>query len=176
MKAIWAGAAAALVMLASGAASAKPEVGKPAPDFRAITFDGKAVTLQDLKGKVVLINFWATWCVPCQTELPLLDAYYDARKNAGFAAIAITTEGSIPVENLNRLARAMKMPLAYKFHGKPYEDFGNGIPVSYLIDRQGVVRYAQEGAFTLQTLDRVVLPLLNEPPPPAAPAPAAALR
>jgi cytochrome c biogenesis protein CcmG/thiol:disulfide interchange protein DsbE len=159
-------------LLHAGQALAKPEVGKPAPDFRTTTFDGKVVTLKDLKGKVILINFWATWCGPCKTELPMLDAYYKVRKDAGYTALAVTTEDSIPVENLGRLARSMVMPMAYRFKGKPYLDYGDAVPVNFVIDRQGVVRYAEAGAFNLEALEKVMLPLLKEPVP-AETAPAA---
>ncbi len=165
--AMLAGAAALMI---AGQAMAKPEVGKPAPDFRTTTFDGKVVTLKDLKGKVILINFWATWCGPCKTELPLLDAYYKVRKDAGYSALAVTTEDSIPREDLGRLARAMNMPMAYRFKGKDYLDYGNAVPVNFVIDRQGIVRYAEAGAFNLRELEKVVLPLLREPVPDAAPA------
>lgn len=158
----------AAVVVAGSARAETPAVGKPAPDFRTTTFDGKVVTLKDLKGKVVLINFWATWCGPCKVELPLLDAYYKVRKNDGLAAIAVTTEDSIPVENLNRLARAMNMPMAYRFKGKGYRD-SEEVPMNFVIDKAGVVRYAKAGAFTLESLERVVLPLLKEPAPDATP-------
>ena len=168
MRSVFAVSFAASIMIVGAASAAPPEVGKPAPDFRTTTFDGKIVTLKDLKGKVVLVNFWATWCGPCKTELPLLDAYYKIRKNNGLAAIAVTTEDSIPVENLNRLASAMTMPLAYRFKGKGYRD-GEAVPMNFVIDKAGVVRYAKAGSFTLESLEAVVLPLLNEPDPsPAA--------
>lgn len=156
--------ALAAALVATGAIAETPKVGSPAPDFRTTTFDGKVVTLKDLRGKVILVNFWATWCGPCKTELPLLDAYYKIRKDSGLAAIAVTTEDSIPVENLNKLARAMNMPLAYRFKGKGYRD-GDAVPMNFVIDKAGVVRYAEAGSFTLESLERVVLPLLKEPAP-----------
>lgn len=170
--ALW-GTLAAVSVLASAAAAEIPKVGTLAPDFRTTTFDGKVVTLKDLRGKVVLVNFWATWCGPCKTELPLLDAYYKVRKDAGLAAIAVTTEDSIPVENLNRLAKAMNMPMAYRFKGKGYRD-SEAVPMNFVIDKAGVIRYAEAGSFTLESLERVVLPLLNEPAPDGAPAAVAA--
>ena len=55
-----------------------PTVGEPAPNFELTTFDGQKIRLSDLKGHVVVLNFWATWCGPCKRELPLLSAYYKA--------------------------------------------------------------------------------------------------
>ena len=52
------------------------KVGEQAPDFYATTFDGRKISLADYKGRVLIINLWATWCIPCREELPLLDAYY----------------------------------------------------------------------------------------------------
>jgi peroxiredoxin len=152
-------------LISAGQALAKPEVGQPAPDFRTTTFDGKVVTLKDLKGKVVVLNFWATWCGPCRTELPLLDAYYKARKDAGYTSLAVTTEDSVPVENLNRFVKTLAMPMAYRFKGKPYLEYGDAVPVNFVIDRQGVIRYAEAGAFNLERLEKVVQPLLKEAAP-----------
>src|SRR3990172_5069800 len=62
---------------------ASPVAGRPAPDFTLQTVDGEAVTLSDLRGQVVVLNFWATWCPPCRAEMPALQEGYDARRPDG---------------------------------------------------------------------------------------------
>ncbi len=72
-------------------------LGKPAPDFQVRTADGQMVRLSDLRGKKVLINFWATWCVPCRVELPLLVSMYDELKDKDFELLAVASEDEATV-------------------------------------------------------------------------------
>ena len=138
-------------------------VGKPAPDFTAVLLDGRKVSLKDYQGQVLVINFWATWCSPCKRELPLLDGYYQAQQKFGLKVIAATTEDSLPLYQLQPLAKAMSIPMVRYLRGGygPLE----GVPTNYVIDRAGVVRWAQAGAFTLEGLNKLLVPLLREPPP-----------
>jgi peroxiredoxin len=154
-------------LLLAGAAlmlgGAAPAVGDVAPDFRLTMVDGSHVQLSELRGQVVVLNFWATWCVPCRQELPMLDGYYRARRTAGLRVFAIATEGSLPVYQLRRLFAAMAIPSARAIRG-PYRSLG-GMPTNFVIDRAGRVRYAATGAFTLASLNHLLIPLLNEPTP-----------
>jgi thiol-disulfide isomerase/thioredoxin len=142
----------------------------PAPEFTARTFDGRDVSLADYKGQVLIINFWATWCGPCKTELPLLDGYYRAadEKKYGLKILAITTEDSLPIDDLRPLARRVSFDMARHYHG-PYGTL-KAVPTNYIIDRNGILRYAKAAAFDLGTLNEVLIPLLQQPMPEAAPA------
>lgn len=155
-----------LTMTTGAAASPpdKPKVGDMAPDFALSLVDGSNVTLADLHGQVVLLNFWATWCGPCKTELPLLDSYYALTKAHGLRVFAITTEDSVPLYRLKKLFAAMAIPSVKKIKG-PYGPM-NGVPTNYVIDRSGRIRYAQAGAFDLDELNALLIPLLNEKAPP----------
>src|SRR5476651_1212361 len=82
---------------ATGAPASKAVVGQAAPDFQVTTLDGTKLTLADFKNQVLVLNFWATWCVPCKTELPLLDRYYRLQQPAGLRVLAVTTEDSAPL-------------------------------------------------------------------------------
>lgn len=142
-------------------AAQPPKINRPAPFFRATTFAGKPVSLADYRGRVLIINFWATWCAPCKQELPLLDERYRRWHGRGLEVIAITTEDAPPLAKVKPLAAALRIPLARGFRG----DYGaiEERPVNYVIDRQGVVRYARAGAFDTATLDAVLMPLLRKP-------------
>lgn len=154
-------ALAALVLLGAK----KPVVGQPAPDFQLVLVDGTKIPLHDLRGQVVVLNFWATWCVPCKKELPLLDAYYRLQQSHGLRVFAVTTEDSVPNSQLKPLFQAMTIQPVRRLSG-PYRIL-EGVPTNYVIDRAGVVRFANAGAFDLDDLNRVLIPLLKEPAPDA---------
>jgi peroxiredoxin len=155
---------AGLVLAAAALLGAKkPVIGQPAPDFRLVLIDGSKVPLHDLRGQVVVLNFWATWCVPCKKELPLLDAYYRLQQSHGLRVFAVTTEDSVPNSQLKPLFKAMAIQPVRRLDG-PYEIL-DGVPTNYVIDRTGVVRFAKAGAFDLEELNELLVPLLKEPVP-----------
>ena len=157
--------AALLAMAGIAEAKNKIAVGDPVPDFALTLLDRSTVTRDDLRGKVVVLNFWATWCAPCKAELPLLDAYYAVHEKHGLKVFAIITQDSVPYSQLQKLFRVLRMPSVRKVKG----DYGAlaGLPTNFIIDRSGVIRYAKAGAFTLDQLNDLLIPLLNEPAPPA---------
>jgi peroxiredoxin len=150
-------------------AAKEPKVGDVAPNFELTMIDGSKVTLDQLRGQVVVLNFWATWCVPCREELPLLDRYYDIQQKAGLKVFAIATEDSVPLSQLKKLFAVMRIPSAKRIKGG--YPILKGVPTNYIIDRSGHIRYARAGAFDLDALNRLLVPLLKEPVP--APAVAA---
>lgn len=146
------------------AAGEKVQIGQPAPDFTLTLIDGTKVTRDELRGQVVVLNFWATWCVPCRKELPTLDTYYQMRKDSGLRVFAVTTEDSLPVFQLKKLFAVMHIVPVRKVKG-PYDAMGNAVPTNIVIGRDGRVRYAKAGAFDLDSLNEILVPLLREPPP-----------
>ena len=142
-----------------------PKVGERAPDFQATLYDGRRISLADYRGKVLVVNFWATWCVPCRAELPLLDLYYRQRKEVGLGLVALAADDTITPSQLRPVREAMSFPMALRFSG-PYRQM-EGVPTNFVIDRAGIVRYAQAGAFTLAEMNKLLTPLLNEKAPEA---------
>jgi cytochrome c biogenesis protein CcmG/thiol:disulfide interchange protein DsbE len=168
--------AACLSLLVTDETLARAKVGEPAPPFSGTTFDGQEISLDQLRGNVVIVNFWATWCAPCRVEMPLLDGYLRAREKNGLRVIAVTTDANrLPKSFSAKLDGVTAMPLLRTFRGD-YAPIGRAIPTNFIIDKAGVVRYAKAAAMDLDSLNEILVPLLNEPAPPtpATTAPSAA--
>ena len=156
----------ALLVIGGAAHARTPKIGEAAPDFQLTLVNGQKVSLADLRGQVVVINLWATWCVPCRTELPAPDAYYKAHKKDGLRVFAVTTQDSMPEKMLKDLFSAMTVEPIHKLKG-PYGYIDHAVPTNFVIDRAGKVRYAKAAAFTRETLSALLVPLMAEPAPPA---------
>lgn len=151
---------------AAAPAGPKIVVGQPAPTFSFKTFDRTNVTFEQLRGKVIVVNLWATWCAPCKSEMPMMDNYYRANKHKGLEIIGVQTEDSVPPFKLKAVDEALAYPLALSFRGPVYKNW-KAVPTSYVIDRNGIVRFAEAKVFTLASFDALLRPLLAEPAPPA---------
>ncbi|HEY0413155.1 MAG TPA: TlpA disulfide reductase family protein [Allosphingosinicella sp.] len=142
------------------------KVGNPAPYFGLTTLDGKKASLASLRGKVVVINFWATWCAPCREEMPMMSSVHARLKDQGLVIYGVTTEDSAPPNQLTKLSEALSYPLVRRFVGYGYPIL-DGVPTTYVIDRKGVVRYAKATVFQGRDFVDIILPLLREPAPAA---------
>ena len=150
-----------LAIPAASQAAPKLKVGEPAPEAIITPINGTPIKLSQLRGQVVVLNYWATWCVPCRVELPMLDRYYRIQGKHGLKIFAVTTEDSLPANKLKPLFGALAISPVRKIRG-PYSDFA-AVPTNIIIDRAGVVRYAKAGALELDDLNRLLVPLLQEP-------------
>jgi len=123
-----------------GAAMAKLEAADTArqkADFTLSDFQGKSWHLDDLRGKVVLVNFWATWCPPCRKEMPDLEALYDKYKDQGFLVLAISDEEAAKVGPFIG-ERQISYPVLLDPGGKVHHLYEvEGIPKSFVYDREG---------------------------------------
>lgn len=147
-----------------GAAIGVGDSGIEAPDFELRTLDGESVSLSGLRGEVVLVNFWATWCPPCRAEMPGFQRVYEARRDRGFTIIGLSTDvGGRRVVEEFLAERGITYPVAMASAGV-VRDFGgsNMLPTSYLIDRQGRIRHTVRGFFAEAALSRAVDKLLAE--------------
>lgn len=135
-----------------------------APEFQVTTLDGRTLSSRDLRGKVVLVNFWATWCPPCRFEMPGFQSVYDRRKDEGFIVLGISTDagGRAPVQRFLE-ERRITYPVAMATGGV-VQRFGgaNVLPTSFLIDREGRIRHEVRGVFASVALDQAVGRLLAE--------------
>lgn len=116
---------------------------KPAPKIDTVALDGKPVKLEDYKGKVLLIDFWATWCGPCVAELPEVKALYEKFKEKGFDILGVSLDEE--KEALEEFLKSEKVPWRQIFDGKGWESalvepYGvQGIPMTFLVDGEGKV-------------------------------------
>lgn len=137
-----------------------------APQFALTTLDGRTITSAQLRGKVVLVNFWATWCPPCRVEMPGFQSVYQRRQADGFVVLGISTDAS-GSENVRAFLNEhhITYPVAMA-SAAVVRDFGGAslLPTSFLIDRDGRIRNVIRGAFTSFALERAVDHLLADAP------------
>ena len=159
--------ATAILLTTADADATKAKIDQPAPAFRVTTLTKEKIDLASLRGKVVVVNRWATWCVPCREEFLLFDKYMPFRAKYGFTVIAIETGGAGGGSAMRKLAELVHFPVALddQAHADAYPIIDNGVPTNYVIDRAGVVRYAKAGAFEIDELEKLVVPLLKEEAP-----------
>jgi thiol-disulfide isomerase/thioredoxin len=141
-------------------ARAAPEMDQPAPALIATALDGQIFDLAKLRGKVVLVNFWATWCAPCRREMPILDAFYRRYRGQGLELIGISVDFARDSAKMRKAAGAVSYPTAMA-SDIPVNGFGppEGVPVTYVVDAEGVVR-DKFIATPSKLLHNVVIPLL----------------
>ena len=137
--------------LAAGEQSLEQEAIQ-APDFALTSLDGQRYVLSELRGKVVLVNFWATWCGPCRMEIPDLSRIYSTYRDTGVMILGISLD-ELQDEQIRTFARNYKMTYPV-LHGTPSElarvvrAYGGiqAIPTTFLIDRQGYLQEMYVGA------------------------------
>jgi peroxiredoxin len=131
-----------------------PAVGTSAEDFRLVDLEGKQQSLSQYRGKVVLVNFWATWCKPCTTEMPAMQTTYDKLRDKGFVVLAINELEDEPKVREHIKQYSHTFPVLMDRDNKVANQFGVfGLPVSVFIDEKGVVReYIKGGLLTEQVI------------------------
>jgi thiol-disulfide isomerase/thioredoxin len=141
--------------------------GEAAPPLEAKLLDGKSFSLAAASGKVVVVNFWATWCEPCRAEMPALNTYLEKHKAEGLEILAISMDVPGDDSKVRDVMRsygfdaALGREASFKGYGRIWR-----LPLTFVIDRQGVLRkdgwYGDPG-IDLPLLEKIVTPLLSQP-------------
>jgi thiol-disulfide isomerase/thioredoxin len=137
----------ALAAVFASAALAASSSG-PAPGFQLSGRGGKTIDLSQFKGQVVMINFWATWCVPCRQEMPLLEDIYKKYKPMGFTMLGVNVEPDTKDAEawLGKLSKPVTFPIAFDVDSKVSKLYKvETMPSTVIVDRKGNVRALHRG-------------------------------
>lgn len=171
LVAVLVGAAGVLAFFAAGRLAPAPaEVGAPAPEFEAQTLDGASLRrLSDYRGQVVLLNVWATWCIPCQREMPSIEKLYREYSTQGLKVVAVSVDDPGARESVRQFVEefGLSFEILHDPAGKIIQSYQMvGVPQSFLIDRRGIIRKkAFETDWYSPENRKLVGSLLQEPPP-----------
>jgi cytochrome c biogenesis protein CcmG/thiol:disulfide interchange protein DsbE len=143
-----------------------PLVGRTAPAFALTTFDGQGVSLEAQRGKVVVLNFWASWCYPaCYEEAPVLEAGWRRLRERGVVVLGVAIQDKEPASRDFIQRFGLTFPNAADLTGKVSIDYGvYGVPETFIIDRRGAIRKKHVGAVTEAVFREWIEPLLAETP------------
>lgn len=133
---------------ANVAGDGRVEVGLPAPAYSTVSLDGDSVSLAAQRGKVVLLNVWATWCHPCRTEIPELRAIHAKYQTQGLELIGVSVDTDGTDDAIRTFMRDFQM--TFPIWRDPDERVSTqflvvGVPATFLIDRQGILRWRKTG-------------------------------
>ena len=148
----------ALLTLTAQAGELKPYKGKPLPDFSLMDLKGEKHSLSDYKGKVVLLNFWATWCPPCVKEMPSMQRLQDKYQSKDFEILAVNMgEDSTTIEIFLQ-KMTLNFPILLDSDGailKQWKIFA--FPTTFLVDREGNIAYALFGGLEWDSPEAVAV-------------------
>jgi len=152
----------ALLLLAAAAAWAMPEVDQPAPALKGTLFSGKPFDLKEMRGKVVLVNFYSSYCKHCAYEIGNLETFYEQHREQGFEVVVVG------VDALGDRHRVERMVALYGLQGVMADDLEESgferrypTPTAFVIDREGILRSRTKGSKTPHYFAEHVLPLLR---------------
>lgn len=163
---LWAWAARVPESVASGEQLPSPRAGFLAPDFTLETLEGGLASLADFRGRVVILNFWASWCGPCRAEMPALQALWELQRERGLEVLAVnsTVQDSIPAATTFLQEMNLDLPVLLDRDGAATRRYlVRALPTTFFVDRQGVIRNVMIGGpVSAAVLQTQVEPLLVE--------------
>jgi thiol-disulfide isomerase/thioredoxin len=135
----------------------------PVDNFSVTTTDNRVIALSDLRGKVVIVSFWATWCPYCRHEMPAIQSFYRDWHNKGVEILALSIEDDPALVAQFMRQEAYSFPAAIA-DATTQQAFGkiDKVPMSFIIDKQGVIRHKIDGQVYYGRLEDLVQPLLKE--------------
>lgn len=137
------------------------QIGATAPDFQLPSLAGEPVALSDYQGQVVLVNLWATWCPPCKAEMPAINEFYETHQNEDFVVLAVNSQEDAATVQRFIDVQKFTFPVLLDTQADVMNQYKvRGLPTSFVIDRDGIIRYVHTGAITRQQLEDVIGPLL----------------
>jgi peroxiredoxin len=156
---------AVAVVACGGGSGSSPargiDQGKVAVDFRLQDLDGQEVALSEYQGRVVMVNFWATWCPPCRAEIPDIEAAYRARREDGLVVLGVSVEQTRDHVAAFVNAVGMSYPVLLDESAQVYKMYRvPGLPMSLFLDREGVIQVLHVGPMTAAQLDGYLAELL----------------
>jgi len=131
-----------------------------APDFSLKTMDDVTVSLSDLQGKVVMLNFWATWCGPCRMEIPHLKNLYTTFERKDFEILALSDEGSAQIRPFVKKYE-LPYPVVYADRQTLLKYNIRAFPTTILVDKKGIIRHKWEGLRPEETFVRAIKQLIE---------------
>ncbi|MFT6899336.1 MAG: thiol-disulfide isomerase/thioredoxin [Paraglaciecola sp.] len=139
-------------------------VASPAPDF-TLPLDGQAVQLSELKGHVVYVDFWASWCKPCRKSFPWMNQISQQYADQGLVVVAVNLDADAELAARFLQKVPADFPITYDPQGELAEQYQIiGMPSSYFIDKKGEIRFTHKGFFSAQQAhyEQQLITLLNE--------------
>ncbi len=143
LGALWIWISAVPAAATTGGRTPAPRQGFAAPALRAETLAGEAVELSQLRGQVVVINFWASWCPPCRAEMPALERTYQAEKSRGLEILAVNTTYQDQLASAEAFVReyGLSFPILLDRTGEVANRYQmRALPTTFFVDKDGVIR------------------------------------
>ena len=138
--------------------SPSPREGFLAPDFTLDTLDGEKITLSKLRGKIVVVNFWATWCLPCREETPALEKAYEQYNDSGMVILGVNLTNQDSMSDIESFVQEFKLtyPILLDRDGSisNYLYQIRGLPTTFFVNREGIIRTVVVGGPMSETFIR----------------------
>jgi cytochrome c biogenesis protein CcmG, thiol:disulfide interchange protein DsbE len=138
-----------------------PLVGQPAPEISLTTLDGQHMTLSELRGRPVIVNFWASWCLPCREEFPLLAATRVRYANEGLEILGVVHDDGAEPARAFAASYSATWPMVLDADDVAWQAYhGAFVPISYFVDRAGVIQAVSYGPPPQAAMDQYIARIL----------------